>query len=94
MQCVAVVLSHRAVGTSSINQLFPMTRFGETHPPTLSGAPKEKWLKKKLNDYLGRVICDMGAAMSALLVVIGDKLGLFKAMAGAGPLTSSAPRSA
>jgi hypothetical protein len=71
-----------------------MTRFGETHPPPLSGAPKEKWLKKKLNDYLGRVICDMGAAMSALLVVIGDKLGLFKAMAGAGPLTSSAPRSA
>jgi SAM-dependent methyltransferase len=42
----------------------------------------------KLNDFLGRVIGDMGAAMSAVLVVIGDKLGLYKAMAGAGPMTS------
>jgi len=42
----------------------------------------------KLNDFLGRVIGDMGAAMSAVLVVIGDKLGLYNAMAGAGPVTS------
>jgi SAM-dependent methyltransferase len=42
----------------------------------------------KLNDFIGRVIGDMGAAMSAVLVVIGDKLGLYKAMAGAGPMTS------
>jgi SAM-dependent methyltransferase len=44
--------------------------------------------QEKLNTFLGRVVGDMGAAMSAVLVVIGDKLGLFKAMAGAGPLTS------
>ena len=42
----------------------------------------------KLNAFLGHVVGDMGAAMSAVLVVIGDKLGLYKAMAGAGPLTS------
>ena len=42
----------------------------------------------KLNTFLGHVVGDMGAAMSAVLVVIGDKLGLYKAMAGAGPLTS------
>ena len=41
----------------------------------------------KLNAFLGRVVGDMGAAMSAVLVVIGDKLGLYKAMAGAGALS-------
>ncbi len=41
----------------------------------------------KLNQFLGRVVGDMGAAMSAVLVVIGDKLGLYKGMAGAGALT-------
>jgi SAM-dependent methyltransferase len=43
----------------------------------------------KLNAFLGRVVGDMGAAMSAVLVVIGDKLGLYKAMAGAGALSPS-----
>jgi SAM-dependent methyltransferase len=41
----------------------------------------------KLNEFMGKAVCDIGAAMSAALVVIGDKLGLYKAMAGAGPLT-------
>ncbi len=41
----------------------------------------------KLNAFMGRAVQDMGAAMHASLVVIGDKLGLYKAMAGAGPLT-------
>ena len=31
----------------------------------------------------------MGAALHATLVVVGDKLGLYKAMAGAGGLTST-----
>jgi hypothetical protein len=42
--------------------------------------------EKKLNDFLGKVVGDVGAAMSAALVVIGDKLGLYKAMAEAGPV--------
>jgi 2-polyprenyl-3-methyl-5-hydroxy-6-metoxy-1,4-benzoquinol methylase len=42
--------------------------------------------EKKLNDLLGKVVADVGAAMSAALVVIGDKLGLYKAMAEAGPV--------
>jgi 2-polyprenyl-3-methyl-5-hydroxy-6-metoxy-1,4-benzoquinol methylase len=43
--------------------------------------------EKKLNDFIGKVVGDVGAAMSAALVVIGDKLGLYKAMAKAGPVT-------
>ena len=42
---------------------------------------------KKLNDFLGKVVGDVGAAMSAALVAIGDKLGLYKAMAESGPIT-------
>jgi DNA-binding IclR family transcriptional regulator len=34
-----------------------------------------------------KAVMDMGAAMHATLVVVGDKLGLYKAMAGAGWLT-------
>jgi len=41
----------------------------------------------KLNAFMGKVIGDFGASAQAVLVVIGDKLGLYKAMAGAGPLT-------
>ncbi|MBL9031964.1 MAG: class I SAM-dependent methyltransferase [Phycisphaerae bacterium] len=43
----------------------------------------------KLHDFLGKAVSDMGAALSACLVMIGDRLGLYKAMAGAGPMTSA-----
>jgi len=41
----------------------------------------------KLNAFLSKAVQDMGAAMHAALILIGDKLGLYKAMAGSGPLT-------
>jgi len=34
-----------------------------------------------------KAVGEMGAAMNAALILIGDKLGLYKAMASAGPLT-------
>ncbi|AHM62474.1 type 12 methyltransferase [Flammeovirgaceae bacterium 311] len=42
---------------------------------------------QKLESFLGKVVNDFGAAFSAPLSYIGDKLGLYKAMAFAGPLT-------
>jgi 2-polyprenyl-3-methyl-5-hydroxy-6-metoxy-1,4-benzoquinol methylase len=42
----------------------------------------------KLDAFMGKAVLDMGAAMHSVLVVIGDKLGLYKAMSGAGPITS------
>ena len=42
----------------------------------------------KLQAFMGRAVTDMGAIISAPLMVIGEKLGLYKAMAHAGPLTS------
>jgi SAM-dependent methyltransferase len=42
-----------------------------------------------LHQLLGRVIVDFGATNTAPLVVIGDRLGLYRALADFGPLTSS-----
>jgi SAM-dependent methyltransferase len=43
----------------------------------------------KLEAFMGQAVTDMGAVISAPLFVIGERLGLYKAMAGAGPLTSA-----
>jgi len=43
----------------------------------------------KLNDLIGRFVSDFGAAMHAATVVIGDKLGLYAALAERGPITGS-----
>jgi SAM-dependent methyltransferase len=42
----------------------------------------------KLEAFMGQAVSDMGAIISAPLMLIGEKLGLYRAMAGAGPLTS------
>src|SRR5580700_7543217 len=43
----------------------------------------------KLHEFVMKAVAEMGAAMNAALILIGDKLGLYKAMAGAGPMTSA-----
>ncbi len=42
----------------------------------------------KLDEFMGRFVGDLGAAMSAALVVIGDRLGLYRAMADGEPVTA------
>ncbi len=42
----------------------------------------------KLEEFMGRFVGDLGAAMSAALVVIGDRLGLYRALAGSDRLTA------
>src|SRR5580693_7463687 len=42
----------------------------------------------KLNVFIGQFVTDLGAAVHAGMVVIGEKLGLYKALAG-GPMTSA-----
>ena len=43
----------------------------------------------KLNQLLGKFVTDFGAAFHAGLVVIGENLGLYKALAGTAPLTAA-----
>ena len=45
--------------------------------------------ENKLNEFLGRMINEMGAAANGSLIVLGDRLGLYKALANEGPMTSS-----
>jgi 2-polyprenyl-3-methyl-5-hydroxy-6-metoxy-1,4-benzoquinol methylase len=41
----------------------------------------------RLEQVLGQAVTDIGAAMNGVLVMMGGELGLWKALAGAGPLT-------
>jgi SAM-dependent methyltransferase len=43
---------------------------------------------QKLQQLMGRMVGELGAASGAALVLIGDELGLYKALAQAGPSTS------
>jgi 2-polyprenyl-3-methyl-5-hydroxy-6-metoxy-1,4-benzoquinol methylase len=41
----------------------------------------------KLNEFMGKAVGDMGAAMHAVLILLGDRLGLYKSMADSEPVT-------
>ena len=35
----------------------------------------------RLNEFLGKAVGDLGAAMSAALILVGDRLGLYRELA-------------
>src|SRR5882757_2870194 len=43
----------------------------------------------KLNSFIGKMLGDVGAALNASLMLVGDKLGLYKTLAAKGPMSSS-----
>src|SRR6188508_259311 len=43
---------------------------------------------EKLEQFVFRAVEEVGATLNAALVVMGDRIGLYRAMAGAGPLTA------
>jgi SAM-dependent methyltransferase len=49
--------------------------------PTLMGDPGMAINEERLNAFLGKAVGDLGAAVTASLMLIGDRLGLFKALA-------------
>jgi 2-polyprenyl-3-methyl-5-hydroxy-6-metoxy-1,4-benzoquinol methylase len=44
--------------------------------------------ERRLEEFMHRFVDDLGAAMSAALVVIGDRLGLYRAMGDGEPVTA------
>src|SRR6266568_6978518 len=76
------------------------TRRGSTHPNNIkmSSFPKETTQMStaqvpaidmdKLNAFIGQFVTDLGAAVHSGMVVIGEKLGLYKALAQ-GPMSSA-----
>src|SRR5579864_152303 len=63
----------------------PIERWGRKMMATSGKAAQLD--EAKLNAFMQKAVMDMGAAMHATLIVVGDKLGLYKEMAGAGWLT-------
>ena len=43
----------------------------------------------KLMAFIGQVVGELGAAVNAGLIVIGDRLGLYRGLSGAGPTTAA-----
>lgn len=43
----------------------------------------------KLHDFMIKAVGDMGASMHGVIILLGDRLGLYKAMADSKPVTSS-----
>src|SRR6202051_3633197 len=54
----------------------------------MPSAPRPALDMDKLNAFVGRFVGDLGAAVHSGMVVIGERLGLYKALAN-GPLTST-----
>src|SRR4051812_34349376 len=52
---------------------------------TLPASPVDE---ARLHELLGQAVVEFGATVNAALIVIGDRLGLFRALAADGPLTS------
>ena len=47
--------------------------------------------EQKVEEAVGKVFGDLGVAITGPLIALGDRLGLWAAMAGAGPVTPKAP---
>lgn len=41
----------------------------------------------RMMDFVGKAVADVGTLLGGSMVVLGDRLGLYRTMAGAGPLT-------
>lgn len=54
-----------------------------------AAAPAEEVDQEKLMAFVGRAIDEVGAALNAGLVVLGDRLGYYQAMAAHGPLDAA-----
>ena len=67
---------------------FPRRAVPATRGNHMSTVPRASLDMNKLNAFIGQFVGDLGAAVHAGMVVIGEKLGLYKALA-AGPLTSA-----
>src|SRR5690606_7501908 len=57
-------------------------------PTTDSATTRPDVAPAKLDAFMGKVLTDMGGALDAALILIGDKLGLFRALAEA-PMSSA-----
>jgi 2-polyprenyl-3-methyl-5-hydroxy-6-metoxy-1,4-benzoquinol methylase len=73
-----------------VGALGRAARAVHTVAPMSATATPPTFDEERLNALLGQAVVEFGATVNAALVVIGDRLGLYRELAAAGPLTSSA----
>ena len=56
---------------------------------TAAQPPRAAIDESKLNAFVGKMLGDIGAVASAVNVIVGDRLGLYRALAEGGPQTAS-----
>ncbi len=61
-----------------------------TTAATPTAAPPAKLDEAKMNAFLGKMVGDVGATLTGALVIVGDRLGLYRALAKHGAMTSEA----
>jgi|GEM_PF-1748297 hypothetical protein len=44
--------------------------------------------RSKLEEFMTKAVGDMASSLGAMMIILGDRLGLYKAMAESGPITS------
>ena len=71
------------LSTAASAAAIATTRCSEPRPAEPPSVPTPS----KSEQFVGKFVEDMGAGARACLGYIGDRLGIFKAMAGAGPVT-------
>jgi SAM-dependent methyltransferase len=64
---------------------MPSETLAASPASAVAGAPIDP---QKLDAFVGKMVGDLGAAVSAALVLIGDNLGLYKTLRRLGPATS------
>ena len=75
----------RGAGVPHRPTRYARSRRETSHDHHRSAAPLDA---EKLEQFVFRAVDEVGATLNAALVVMGDRLGLYRALAGAGPLTS------
>ena len=55
---------------------------------SLSTQPTRQNMQQKIEQFAGQVVTDLAAAMAGVMTNLGHKLGLYRAMAETGPITS------
>jgi 2-polyprenyl-3-methyl-5-hydroxy-6-metoxy-1,4-benzoquinol methylase len=55
---------------------------------TTTAAPPTAMNEERLNAFVGKMVGDIGATLTGALIIIGDRLGFYRALASDGPMRS------
>src|SRR5215469_583839 len=82
--------SHAGSSAGYLRAIFRTRRLGGRRPVMQSPSPKpiRDDMQQRIEQFTGQVLTDLAAAMAGVMTNLGHKLGLYRAMAENGPITS------